>query len=32
MIKFITTAMLMVACYFLGYICGSTFNGQGNFR
>lgn len=32
MIKFITTAIFMVACYFLGYICGSTFNGEGNFR
>ena len=32
MIKLITVAMFMVACYFLGYICGSMFNGEGDFR
>lgn len=31
MIKFVTAAMFMVACYFLGYICGSTFNGKGDY-
>lgn len=32
MIKFITAAMFMVTCYFLGYFCGSTFNDKGDFR
>lgn len=32
MIKFITAAMFMIACYFLGYFCGSTFNDKGDFR
>lgn len=32
MIKFITAAMFMIACYFLGYFCGSKFNDKGDFR
>ena len=32
MIKFITSAMFMVAWYFLGYFCGSTLNDKGDFR